>query len=59
MQLPKLMGGTAGTGELPELVRHLVRVQVHPLSLGLGGGGAGDPAGSQAAETQIPPWPSW
>ena len=36
MQLPKLMGGTAGTGELPELVRHLVRVQVHPLSLGLG-----------------------
>ena len=28
MQLPKLMGGTAGTGELPE--------QVHPLSLGLG-----------------------
>ncbi len=36
MQLPKLMGGTAGTGELPELVRHLVRVQIHPLSLGLG-----------------------
>lgn len=36
MQLPKLMGGTAGTGELPELVRHLAGVQVHPLSLGLG-----------------------
>lgn len=36
MQLPKLMGGTAGTGELPELVRHLARVQVHPLSLGWG-----------------------
>lgn len=35
MQLPKLMGGTAGTGELPELVRHLAGVQVHPLSLGL------------------------
>lgn len=30
------MGGTAGTGELPELVRHLAGVQVHPLSLGLG-----------------------
>ena len=36
MQLPKLMGGTAGTGELPELVRHLAGVQVHPLSLWLG-----------------------
>ena len=34
MQLPKLMGGTAGTGELPELVRHLAGVQVHPLALG-------------------------
>lgn len=28
--------GTAGTGELPELVRHLAGVQVHPLSLWLG-----------------------
>lgn len=54
MQLPKLMGGTAGTGELPELVRHLAGVQGPSPVSGAGGGGAGDPAGSQAAETKIP-----
>lgn len=38
MQLPKLMGGTAGTGELFELAEHLLSAcrSVHPLSLALG-----------------------
>lgn len=38
MQLPKLLGGTAGTGELFELAAHLLAAcrNVHPLSLALG-----------------------
>ena len=39
MQLPKLMGGTAGTGELPELVEHIAKtlseINVPSLILGL------------------------
>lgn len=39
MQLPKLMGGTAGTGELPELVKHIAKtlseIKVPSLILGL------------------------
>ena len=39
MQLPKLMGGTAGTGELPELVKHIAKtlseINVPSLILGL------------------------
>ncbi len=39
MQLPKLMGGTAGTGELPELAEHIVRtlpdLNIPSLLLGL------------------------
>ena len=46
MQLPKLMGGTAGAASGQG-------AGSSPVS-GAGGGGAGDPAGSQAAETQIP-----
>lgn len=42
MQTPKLLGGTAGTGELPELMRHLIAAcgEIHWLSLALGAGGA-------------------
>ena len=29
MQVPKLLGGTAGTGELPELLHHLAETLVH------------------------------
>ena len=38
MQTPKLLGGTAGTGELPELTRHLIAAcgEIHWLSLALG-----------------------
>ena len=36
MQLPKLMGGTAGTGELPELVRHLAGCRSIPCLWGWG-----------------------
>ena len=38
MQTPKLLGGTAGTGELPELMRHLIAAcgEIHWLSLALG-----------------------
>lgn len=38
MQLPKLMGGTAGTGELPELAMHIARTakQINVPSLILG-----------------------
>lgn len=38
MQLPKILGGSAGTGELPELLRHLAETAVHinALSLVLG-----------------------
>lgn len=39
MQIPKLMGGTAGTGELPELMNHIVKaiknVNVRALIIGL------------------------
>ena len=38
MQTPKLLGGTAGTGELPELTRHFIAAcgEIHWLSLALG-----------------------
>lgn len=38
MQIPKLLGGAAGTGELPELLRHLAETVMHVngVSLGLG-----------------------
>ena len=38
MQLPKMMGGTSGVGELFELASHLIHTcrEVHWLSLGLG-----------------------
>lgn len=38
MQLPKLMGGTAGTGELPELVKHIAKTlsEINVPSLILG-----------------------
>ena len=39
MQIPKILGGSAGTGELPELIRHIaataVRINVPSLILGL------------------------
>ena len=40
MQLPKLLGGSSGTGELPELIAHIVKVcreSFHPMSLAVGG----------------------
>lgn len=38
MQLPKLLGGTAGTGELPELAEHIVQTlpDINRVSLVLG-----------------------
>lgn len=38
MQIPKILGGKAGTGELPELLRHLAETAMHVngVSLGLG-----------------------
>lgn len=38
MQIPKLLGGSAGTGELPELLRHLAESMIHinGVSLALG-----------------------
>ena len=40
MQTPKLFGGNAGTGELPELIKHIIEEGplMNPLSLGLGVG---------------------
>ncbi|MCQ2407497.1 MAG: SulP family inorganic anion transporter [Oscillospiraceae bacterium] len=40
MQIPKLLGGSSGTGELPELLRHMIavcRTEFHPMSLAAGG----------------------
>ena len=37
MQVPKLMGGTAGVGELIELVEHIGQTKVNLPSLILGG----------------------
>ena len=38
MQIPKILGGAAGTGELPELIRHIAHTaaQINPPSLILG-----------------------
>lgn len=39
MQLPKLLGGSSGTGELPELMLHIASVcknELHPFSLTVG-----------------------
>lgn len=35
MQIPKLLGGSAGTGELPELLRHLLESALHVNGLSL------------------------
>ena len=40
MQIPKLLGGSSGTGELPELIAHIVKTcekSFHPMSLAVGG----------------------
>lgn len=40
MQIPKLLGGTSGTGELPELISHIIivcRTSFHGMSLLAGG----------------------
>lgn len=40
MQIPKLLGGGSGTGELPELLHHIIKVcrtEFHPVSLAVGG----------------------
>lgn len=40
MQIPKILGGSSGTGELPELITHIVKTcaeSFHPLSLCVGG----------------------
>lgn len=40
MQIPKLLGGSSGTGELPELTAHIISVcknELHPVSLLIGG----------------------
>ncbi|MCM1101449.1 MAG: SulP family inorganic anion transporter [Clostridium sp.] len=38
MQIPKILGSGSGSGELPELIRHIARAagQIHPLSVALG-----------------------
>ncbi len=41
MQIPKLFGGSSGTGEIIELVEHIIKqaqTNFHPLSLGIGAG---------------------
>ena len=40
MQIPKIMGGKSGSGELPELLKHLYETALHInwVSVGLGGG---------------------
>ena len=40
MQIPKLLGGSSGTGELPELILHIIKVcreSFRPMSLLVGG----------------------
>lgn len=40
MQIPKLLGGSSGTGELPELLAHIAKTcaaSLHPMSLAIGG----------------------
>ena len=40
MQIPKLLGGSSGTGELPELIAHIIKVcreSFQPMSLLVGG----------------------
>lgn len=44
MQIPKLLGGSSGTGELPELIVHIVKTcaeTFHPMSLAVGGAALG------------------
>lgn len=44
MQIPKLLGGSSGTGELPELIVHIVKTcaeTFHPTSLAVGGAALG------------------
>ncbi|MCM1112858.1 MAG: SulP family inorganic anion transporter [Muribaculum sp.] len=38
MQIPKILGSGSGSGELPELMRHIVQAlrQIHPLSVAMG-----------------------
>lgn len=35
MQIPKILGGSAGTGELPELLHHLLKTAVHTNKISL------------------------
>ena len=55
MQVPKLFGGKAGVGELPELVHHIweSRTIFHLSSLLLGVGTPGDSSGVKKADSQI------
>ena len=49
MQVPKLMGGTAGTGELSELAEHIWATlgQINLPSLSFRSGFSGHPSGNE------------